>query len=282
MTKIFYFSATGNSLWSAKKIAHNIYSDAPDEKYELVNIGKAAYEVSPEKGDLKISNKKKRKYLIEADTVIFIFPSFAYGMPRVMRNFVKNAEFKTSYLAALVTYGSSPGGTLGSLRRILKKKKIDKMFFGKIPAVENYLAIFGTPSGDTIKKRCEMQKQVTEALTRSIIERKENRVSMFYPLSFIIYCLFSLGIKLFYKFYKVSDKCTGCGICEKICPVSAIIMKEKTSGGVLKRQPRFTSKCEHCQGCVDLCPLRAIQFARVRFGAPGYRHPEININELMK
>ena len=280
MTKIFYFSATGNSLWSAKKIAHNISADNPTEKYELVNIGKAAYDGSFANDDLKISSGKKQKHLIEADAVIFVFPSFAYGMPRVMRQFVKNAEFKASYVAALVTYGSSPGGTLGGLRRILRKKNISKMFFGKIPAVENYLAIFGTPGEETIKKRSEAQKRVTDDLSRLIIERKENKVSSFYPLSFFVYCLFTLGIKIFYRFYQVSDKCAGCGVCEKICPVSAIVMKTKKGASV--KQPRFTSRCEHCQGCVNLCPLRAIQFARARFGSRGYRHPEISINELIK
>jgi len=268
MTKIFYFSATGNSLWSAKKIACNITSANPSQECELINIGAYAHD--------------DNEIVIEADAVVFVFPSFAYGMPRVMRKFVKKAQFKTPYLAAFVTFGSSPRGTLGSLRRILKKIYAGKMFFGKIPATENYLAIFGTPEVDTIRQRCEMQADATEEASRSVIERKENKVSLFYPLSFLVYCLFSLGIKLFYKFYRISGKCSGCGLCEKICPVSAVIMKERKSKGVSRKQPHFTSKCEHCQGCVNLCPLRAIQFARVRFGTRGYRHPEININELIK
>ena len=264
MTKIFYFSATGNSLWSAKKIAEGIEAITQNqpEKCELVNIG--AYSAAA----------RENQIVIEADAVIFVFPSFAYGMPHVVCNFVKNAVFKTSFFAAFVTYGSSPGGTLGSLRRIMKKKETGKMFFGKIPAVENYLAIFGTPKEKTIKKRCGMQKKATDEAVRSVIERKENKVSTFYPLSFLVYCLFTLGVKIFYNFFRVSDKCSGCSVCEKICPVNAIIMKDG--------RPRFTSKCEHCQGCVNLCPLRAIQFARVRFGTPGYCHPEININELKR
>jgi ferredoxin len=92
-------------------------------------------------------------------------------------------------------------------------------------------------------------------------------------------------VKIFYKYYRLSKDCNGCGICEKTCPVSAIVMKDlpdhfQTSGQA--RQPLFSKKCEHCQGCVNMCPLRAIQFGRVKFGTPGYRHPKININDLAR
>jgi len=252
MTKIFYFSGTGNSLWSAKKIAQII-----GEPWELYNIGIEA---------------QKENIIIDAEAVVFVFPSYAYGLPIIVRRFAENAEFKTPYLSAFVTFGSSPRGTLGQLRRILKKKGIGKMFFGRIPSIENYLALFGPPKTQTIERRKTMQEKATEEAARSVIERQENRVCAFSPFSAFVSWLFSLGIKIFYKKYQLADNCDGCGICEKICPVAAIVMKDG--------HPQFTHKCEHCQGCVNLCPLRAIQFGRVKFGTPGYRHPEIEIADL--
>lgn len=259
MTKIFYFSATGNSFWTAKKTAQIIASSNPAETCELLNIGVEA---------------QQKNLIIEADAVIFVFPSFAYGMPIVVRDFIKSAHFKTSYAAGLVTYGSSPRGTLGSLMRILKKKGIEKMYFGNIPAVQNYLAIFGTPKEKTITLHCEMQEKATEEAAQDIIKRKENKVSTFYPFSFFIYSPFTLGVKIFYNFYRVSGECNGCAVCEKICPVSAIIMKNG--------RPRFTSKCEHCQGCINLCPLRAIKFGLIKYGTPGYCRPGIQISDLQR
>jgi len=146
------------------------------------------------------------------------------------------------------------------------------MFFGRIPAAENYLAMFGPPSAQTIERRIAMQEKATEEAGRSVIEQRENRVSAFYPFSAFVSRLFSLGIKIFYKKYKVGDKCDGCGTCEKICPVAAISMKDS--------RPEFSQKCEHCQGCINICPLRAIQFGRVKFGSPGYCHPQIKIADL--
>jgi ferredoxin len=254
MIKVYYFSGTGNSLWSAKKIAQALGQPA-----ELLNIG-----IEAEKSDI----------VIEAEAVVFVFPSYAYGLPVIVRRFVKNAVFKTPYIASFTTFGSSPGGTLGEMRRILKKKGAEKLFFGKIPAVENYLAMFGTPKPETVERRVKMQEKATEEAARLILERRENRVCTVRPFSMFIAWLFSLGIKFFYKKYRVSDECTGCGVCKKICPVSGITIKEG--------KPVFSGKCEHCQGCVNICPMRAIQFGRVKSGTPGYRHPQIDLIDLAR
>jgi len=250
LTKIYYFSGTGNSLWSAKKIAQITGG-------ELYAIGVEA---------------RKDEITIEADAVVIVFPSYAYGLPLAVRRFAKNALFKTPYVAALVTYGSSPRGTLGELRRILKKKGIAKMFFGRIPAVENYLALFGPPKTQTVERRVLAQENATEEAARCIIERRENRVNTFCPFSAFVSWLFSRGVKIFYRHYRLSGDCNGCGVCAKICPIAAIDMRDG--------KPLFTPRCEHCQGCVDMCPPRAIRFGRVKWGSPGYRHPQIAIAEL--
>lgn len=254
MIKIFYFSGTGNSLWSAKKIAH-----LTGDTCELYNIGVEA---------------EKDEIIIEAEKVILVFPAYAYGLPLIVRRFAKSAVFKTHYLAAFVTFGSSPGGALGELTRILRNKGIGKLYFGKIPAVENYLAMFGAPKEKKLKRRLLMQEKATEKAAGIVIENQGNRVNTFTPFSSFVSWLFSVGIKIFYRYYRVSAECDNCGTCEKNCPVSAIVMKDG--------KPVFTEKCEHCQGCVNTCPLRAIQFGRVKFGAPGYCHPQIDIADLAR
>lgn len=46
------------------------------------------------------------------------------------------------------------------------------------------------------------------------------------------------------------DKCNGCGLCARECPLSAIEMEEDL--------PRFTDKCVVCGLCVGVCPLGAL------------------------
>ena len=259
MTKIYYFSGTGNSLWSANQIAHGITASHPDEICRVFDIGIEA---------------RKKNIVIEADSVVFVFPSYAYGLPLIVRRFTKNASFNTRYFAAFVTYGSSPLGTLGILNRILKKKKIGKMYFGKIPSVENYLAIFGPPDEKLMNERLSMQEKATEEAVNVVLRQITNKVNTFCPFSSFVSCLFSIGIKIFYRFYKVSGDCNGCGICAITCPVGAVEIKNG--------KPVFLKNCEHCQGCVNMCPLRVIKFGRVKFGTRGYRHPKIDISQLTR
>jgi len=254
MTKICYFSGTGNTKWSAVKIA-----EALSDKYELINIG---------------VESDKKEIILEADAVVLLFPSYAYGLPIIVNRFIEKAVFKTPYIASFVTFGTSPGGTLAEACRILKRKGINAAYWGRIPAVENYIAIFGPPKPATCKKRLQLQRTATEEAAHCVAERRTNSISTFCPFSSFVSTLFSLGVKIFYKWYKVSADCDGCGDCEKVCPVGAITVKAG--------YPVFSKKCEHCQGCLNYCPKKAIQFGRLKHETPRYHHPDIGVDEIAR
>jgi ferredoxin len=264
LTKIYYFSGTGNTLWSAKKIAGIIGSG----ECELFNIGMEA---------------QKDEIVLEADAVVLLFPSYAFGLPVAVSRFVKKAVFKTPYVAAFVTHGTTPGGTLSALSRCLKKKRNGKpanaVFYGNIPAVENYIAIFGPQEGAIVQQRTAMQDTATEEAARCITERRTSRVNTFRPFSAFVSFLFAIGIKIFYKYYKVSAECDGCGICEKVCPVNAITLRENPLGD---KCPVFSAKCEHCQACFNWCPKKAILFGRLNAVIPRYHHPEITLTDMAR
>jgi len=252
--KFCYFSGTGNTLWSAKKIAQQC-----GEEYELINIGLEAY---------------KDEVTLEADAVVLLFPAYAYGAPLVVHSFAKKAVFKTPYIALFVTHGTVPGGALAEICRILSRKNTAVSYCGRIPTVENYIAIFGPPKADVTERRLGLQRKATDEAVTSLVQRRTNRILTFRPLSAFVSLLFSLGVKVFYKKFGLSSDCDGCGVCEKVCPVSAIVMRNG--------KPEFSKRCEHCQGCLNWCPQRAISFARVKFGSPRYHHPEISIADISR
>ena len=254
MIRIFYFSGTGNTLWSARKIAETIGGDC-----ELHNTGTEAY---------------LETITIEADAVVLLFPSYAYGAPVIVRRFVKKAVFKTPYIACFVTFGTTPGGALAEIARILRPKYRGGCYYGRIPAVENYTAIFGPPKANITGRRLALQREATRAAARAVMARQTNRVQTFRPLSSFVSLLFSLGVKIFYRYYRVAPDCDGCGICEKLCPVAAIVIQNK--------RPVFSGKCEHCQGCLAWCPRQAVQFWRLVSGVPRYHHPEITQADMAR
>lgn len=226
---------------------------------ELINIGEEAH---------------KKEINIEADAVIILFPAYAYGAPILVSRFAKAAAIKTPYLALFTSFGTKPGGALAQIYRIFKRKKIKVSYCGRIPAVENYIAIFGPQKETTIQKRIELQKKATDDAVLAIKEKRCNRINTFRPFSDFISLLFSFALKVFYSWYKVNDNCDGCGICEKLCPVSAINIQDG--------KPVFSKDCEHCQGCLNWCPKRAILFGRIKSETPRYHHPGIDLADISR
>lgn len=52
--------------------------------------------------------------------------------------------------------------------------------------------------------------------------------------------------------YKITENCKGCGLCKKVCPVSAI------SGNVKEMHVIDAAVCIKCGACVNRCPFKAI------------------------
>lgn len=52
--------------------------------------------------------------------------------------------------------------------------------------------------------------------------------------------------------YVVTDKCVGCGLCQKSCPVDAI------SGSLKEKRSINTNICIKCGTCANKCPVKAI------------------------
>ncbi len=73
--------------------------------------------------------------------------------------------------------------------------------------------------------------------------------------------------------YYTDEKCNGCGICQKICPVDNIKL--------VNDKPEWQHKCQQCLCCLHYCPQKAIQFGEYTPGRERYNHPHIKVKELI-
>lgn len=51
-----------------------------------------------------------------------------------------------------------------------------------------------------------------------------------------------------------TDECIGCGLCEKLCPLKNIQIKD--------HRPVWGKECTHCMACIAKCPKKAIEYER--------------------
>jgi ferredoxin len=215
---------------------------------------------------------KQPEIRIEADAAVFLFPAYAYGTPEMVRRFLEKAEIRADYLAAVVTYGSSPGGALAEAGRILRRKHRPLNFAGGIPCVENYIPIFGVPKEKKRIERLAMQRAATDSIAEAIISRAANKVWTFRPFSKFISTLFRFARPLFVRGFRRTSECTCCGLCAQLCPAGAIRMTDEG--------PVFQKTCEHCQACLNFCPCRAIRYIRLKPDTGRYYHPEVTAEDL--
>jgi ferredoxin len=254
VTRILWFSGTGNTFWSARRMA------------ELLGRETEMSDISAE--------MRKPPGVLEAEKTAILFPAYAYQAPLMVRRFLLRTEIRSPWIGAFVTYGSDPGGSLAEIYRVLKKKKRNLSCSGRIPAVENYIPIFGPPSEALAARRLSMQREATEEAARAVREGRVNRLWPWRPLSAFVSSLFRGGKTLFLRGYRLLPECNGCGLCEKICPARAIRME--------KGRPVFFGDCEHCQACLNWCPRRAISYMRLTPSTPRWQCPGVQAAELFR
>ena len=256
MNKIYYYTGSGNSLAIARKIAEKIGN------CDLV----------------RVSSKLDISAHIEADKLGFVFPVYAWGMPVLFREFVRSLMLKKAgYVFVVADYAGSCGNALGVFNKIFRKKGIRIDAFGEVLMPSNYVIMGNASPEQAAISILQKAEPIIEELAQNVFKQKQlkmNNVSFKGKLlSSLIYPLFALNIHKSDKAFFVTDKCNGCGICARICPIDNIILNEK-------KQPFWQHHCEQCHACLHWCPQRAIEFSAKTSAKNRYTHPQVKVSEL--
>ena len=246
---IYYFSATGNSLQAALDIAGGL-SGA-----EVVSIAKAGMSAK-----------------CDSDVVGFVFPSFAWGMPNMVYEFISSGSFnKDAYFFTVVTCGSSMGGAAYDVDVLLRRKGAKLSYGAQIKSVSNYIPMYeiNTATMDEVLAKSERELAV---IIGELNERKVRPFKKGFWLVRKIRIKMMKENKVADKDYSVSETCDGCGICKSVCPAGNIEL--------IDRKPSFKHNCEHCIACIHWCPQRAINYKNKTQNKVRYHHPKVKAEQL--
>ena len=246
---IYYFSATGNSLQTALDIAEGIGGA------EVVSISKAGMNTS-----------------CESDVIGFVFPTFAWGMPNMVSEFLASGSFnKDAYIFTIVTCGAAIGTTAHDADTILRAKGAKISYASKLRMVANYIIMYNVNS----LTQSEILRKAEHKLKKIIADVNSRKVCTVKRGLGIMRGLHQKTVSQYKsadKNYTISDSCDGCGICASVCPAKNIAIADG--------QPIFFHKCEHCLACLHWCPQKALNYLNRTQLKGRYHHPKVDISQM--
>jgi len=275
--EIYYFSGTGNSLHVAQEIQKRI----PDTT--LIPL-------------LSLLNEETIE--MKADMIGLVFPIYLSSTPIPVREFIRKIKFKPGqFLFAVTTNCGYPGKVELYLEKLLAKRGKELDFYYTLKMASN------TPKGlqpslmiaqnwaSTITEKNisaleeNVQKDldiIVKAITNKEKNAGKNSLASTNALARIINKYLQLPLQWYIErinakigFY--SDfTCTGCGLCESVCPSKKI----KMNNG--KPLWQYDVRCYYCYACFNFCPEQAILVKNYTHKDGRYYYPGITAKDIAK
>jgi flavodoxin/NAD-dependent dihydropyrimidine dehydrogenase PreA subunit len=209
-----YFSGTGNTRHLSDKLASLC----------------SCQSVSIEDGTalMKIAENK---------TIILCYPVYTGGSPLIMREFMEMASWKGKKVFLLVTCGMFTGKAIANVAANLREKGADVLGGYSVKMPEN---IGDIPMFQVVLPHSR-DKKVIAAAEKEITMLADKIRNHLFPQK---------GMSVLPAEEKAppvrmtvdKDKCTGCGLCSRVCPYVE----------------KFGTKCTLCYRCYANCPVQAI------------------------
>lgn len=221
---IFYFTATGNSLYIARQF---------------------------DKEPISIPQELKKKELYYIDEIIgIIAPVYVGESPKIVRRFLKKSTFNAKYMFMILTYGNNDSVAGEWTYYYAKSQKVHIDYIHTIKMVDNYLPLFD------MNEQVAIDKKIPEQL--NIIQKEIKDRKYYIPVPTIegrkLYDQASRRPENINDGSQITidyDKCVGCGMCTIICPIGNFYLKDN-------KAYRYKEQCEFCLACAHRCLTNAI------------------------
>ena len=246
-TVLYYFSATGNTLTTARMLA-------------------------PELGECRLapmaSLREEQTVPVRAQAVGFVFPIYYGDMPYLVREVIGKMEFEGEpYIFGVCTYRGYYGEIAQRLDAVLRERGQKLSFMTHVPMPGN--SRVSTPEQTTAileKQQENVLRAAGELRPHPVMDYKAEKELPPTPVS----------IASNMRALEAEENCIGCGRCAQVCPMGNIRIQE---GHAL-----FGENCCTCLSCFHWCPVKAIWMPKGEEEMKRrsqYRHPDITLEDIL-
>jgi ferredoxin len=255
-TDLFYYTGTGNSLWTARLLAKEL-GDAG-----MIPISRTA-------GDPIVSG---------AEAIGIIFPVHIWGLPRRVIAFVDALEKNRSrYHFAVAVNAGQVAATLTQLKKRMQARGLSLSAGFGLAMPSNYIPWGGPGPEEGQIRRFEAARIKIGRIAAAAAAREKRPVEKGPLWQNILFTglnrLAFPHVPKMDRSFRVDEKCNGCGICKAVCPAGNIDLPQE--------RPTWLHHCEQCLACIQWCPQEAIQFGKKTPRYQRYHHPEVTLQEML-
>lgn len=236
---LFYFSGTGNSAWVAQCVAQGI-------------------------GEERVCSIPTKTYTFELsqnEPLGFVFPCYAWGVPRFVETFIRNLQIENvSYIYFVITCGDDTGYTSRIFCDLIASKGWRCSLGYAVQMPESYVNLpgFDVDSDEKVLRKINVANERVELIISDILKRRKD---YFNTLPGRFKWFKSSVVRPFFNKYLITPKpfkanvdCISCGKCVSVCPFSNIVLSEQS------KRPVWNDKCVLCMRCYHACPRHAIHW----------------------
>lgn len=254
---IFYFTGTGNSMWTAGALGKL--------------LGQPVRNISAVREQTRIT--------VQGDVLGFVFPTYMNDIPWIAKEFLLRLDAQDApYCFAVMTSNHGKSGKAAeSIDHALQTDGLKLSAFFDLQMPGNCIESSDKENAERLKAAPAKVEQIA----KEILQRKENHTSdgksaeKDFVTSSFFYGTHSLKRLTMVNSFVVTKDCTGCGLCQKICPVHNIAMEN--------HKAVHADSCAACYACVHWCPKHATLPALLPLRhRKQYTNPEIDVNEIIQ
>ena len=271
--EIYYFTGSGNSLHVSKELQKRLPGS------ELIPI---------------VSLLDKDTTEAKADAVGFVFPIHGMTIPVPVKKFFNKLNASSAgYLFAVATRAGTWHNAFDKIDKILEKsdKSLNSCFTLNMASNDPKFKDWKPATEEELARVASEVRNRLDTIRNMVTDKENFREKaddgVIYPAgvlmkSFALFGMFYMERTGANDYFYSDTKCSGCGMCEKVCPSRKREMAGKT--------PVWQNdvKCYFCYACVNYCPRKAAQIKSKVYmksyteSNERYLHPYATANDIAR
>lgn len=252
--RLFWFSGTGNSLFVARELARLLEAEVPE----------------PVAGTPSGTAR-------DASRIGIVFPVYCFGLPRCVATFLTRVPLNSdAYVFTVATMALLPGAAHRQAERILEARGAALAAGWSLRMPDNFSPVPASflqrAAGRVEAKTLARLEGIAEHVRQAHRLPAEGSGAPLRGMGDWLHRRMLPRMAHWDRGFRVDASCTGCGLCERICPVGNILLDDG--------KPVWQGSCEACYACMQWCPVDAVHCRGLLGNRLHYRNPHVRAEEL--